>query len=95
MVDLATAYLNPSPQVITHAERLPDLLLTRTQNPDPKPATQSPNKAWALNRRLTVEARSTIVISYLDGVRQQALADHYQVSLSSIKRLVRASRSEK
>jgi hypothetical protein len=45
-----------------------------------------------LNRRLSEEVRRAIVTAYQEGVRQQVLADRYEVSLSSIKRLIRASR---
>jgi hypothetical protein len=91
-VELATAYLNPSPQLNTHANLLPDLLTRPAANPDPAPAPKTTGKAWALNRRLSEEARRAIVTAHREGVRQQVLADRYEVSLSSIKRLIRASR---
>jgi transposase-like protein len=91
-VELATAYLNPSPQLRGHANHLRDLLTRPVADPDPALAPQNTGKAWALNRRLSEEARSAIVAAHKEGVRQQALAESYEVSLSSIKRLIRASR---
>ncbi|MEU6245985.1 hypothetical protein [Glycomyces sp. NPDC047010] len=91
-VELATAYLNPSPQFNARANQLPDLLTHPAANPDPARAPQNTGKAWALNRRLSEEVRGAIVTACQEGVRQQVLADRYEVSLSSIKRLVRASR---
>jgi DNA-directed RNA polymerase specialized sigma24 family protein len=92
-VELAAAYLNPSPQVKAHANRLQGLLTRPVKNPDPAPAPQSAVTAWALNRRLSDEVRSAIVTAYREGVRKQVLADRHGISLSSIKRLLRASRS--
>jgi DNA-directed RNA polymerase specialized sigma24 family protein len=92
-VELATAYLNPSPQLKLHANQLPDLCTRLTKNPDPAPAPQSTVTVWALSRRLSDEARNAIVTAHQEGVRQQVLADHYGISLSSIKRLLRASRN--
>jgi hypothetical protein len=93
-VELATAYLNPSPQLNSHANQLPGLTSRLNQNPDPKPAlaTGTTNRAWALARRLPEATRSTIVADHQSGVCQQVLADRYEVSLSSIKRLLRAAR---
>ncbi len=94
-VELATAYLNPSPQVNAHANQLPDLFRSPTRNPDPCPTTKqakprsSNGRPWALNRRLTNADRTAIVSKYQAGVRQKALAEKYGISLSSIKRLVR------
>lgn len=92
MVELATAYLNPSPQISGHANQLPDLFNRPAHNPDPAPAPQTAVTAWALNRRLSGDVRSAIVTAHLEGVRQQVLADRYEVSLSSIKRLLRTAR---
>ncbi|WP_199042980.1 hypothetical protein [Glycomyces salinus] len=92
-MELAAAYLNTSPQLNTHANRLPDLLTRPVKNLDPAPSPQSTVTAWALNRRLSDDVRSAIVTAYREGVRQQVLADRYEVSLSSIKRLLRAARS--
>lgn len=91
-VELATVYLNSSLQLNTDAIRLPDLLTRAAQDPDPAPALQGTVKAWALNRRLSGEVRSAVVTAHLEGVRQQVLADRYEVSLSSVKRLLRAAR---
>jgi hypothetical protein len=86
------AYLNPSPQVKGHTNQLPGLLTRPAANPDPARAPQNIGKTWALDRRLSDEVRRAIVSAYQEGIRQQALADRYEVSLSSIKRLIRASR---
>lgn len=75
VVDLAATYLNPSPQLNTHADRLPDLLTRPAESPDPGPAPQGTGKACALNRRLSDEARSAIATAYQEGVRRQVLAD--------------------
>lgn len=91
-VELARIYLNPSPQLNSHASQLSELLAHPVANPDPAPAPQNTSKTWALNRRLSNDVRSAIVTAYQEGVRQQALADRYEVSLSSIKRLLRAAR---
>lgn len=72
--------------------RLTELLTRPAENPDPAPVPRNTGKAWALNRRLSDEVRRAIVTAYQEGVRQQVLADRYEVSLSSIKRLIRAAR---
>ena len=97
-VELATAYLNPSPQVSTHANQLPDLLTRPAQNPDPctvpgQPQPRSSNgRPWALDRRLTSVDRAAIVSEYQAGTLQKMLARKYGISLSSVKRLIREAR---
>jgi hypothetical protein len=97
-VELATAYLNPSPQLSAHANRLPDLFTRPTRNPDPCPTTEGPKprssngKPWALDRRLTSSDRAAIVSEYQAGALQKTLAGRYGISASSVKRLVRESR---
>jgi DNA-directed RNA polymerase specialized sigma24 family protein len=93
-VELATAYLNPSPQLKQHANQLPGLASQAVWNPDSKPAleTGTTSRAWALARRLSEASRSAIVADYQSGARQQVLADRYEISLSSIKRLLRDAR---
>jgi hypothetical protein len=99
-VELATAYLNPSPQVNAHANRLPDLFDSSAQNPDPCPPTEqskphsSTGRPWALDRRLTATDRATIVSEFQAGTTQKVLAKKYGISLSSIKRLTRKSQGE-
>lgn len=93
-VELATAYLNPSPQLNAHANQLRIQVSQGWQDPDPKtqPTADTAGRPWALNRRLTKEIRAAIVTAYQAGTRQQTLADRYGISLSSIKRLLRATR---
>ncbi|MEV3935634.1 sigma factor-like helix-turn-helix DNA-binding protein [Glycomyces sp. NPDC049804] len=45
-----------------------------------------------LNRRLPEATRAVIIAEYQAGTRQQSLADRYGISLSSVKRLLRAAR---
>lgn len=80
-VELATAYLNPSPQLSAHANRLPDLFSRPAANPDVALAPQSTGKPWALNRRLSEEVRRAIVTAHQECVRQQVLADLRSQSL--------------
>jgi hypothetical protein len=89
-VELATAYLNPSPQLNTAVSQLPGLTSRPNRNPDPRTTGQT-STPWALNRRLAEETRTAIVAAYRTGTRQQVLADRYGISLSSIKRLLRAA----
>jgi hypothetical protein len=97
-VELATAYLNPSPQVSTHANRLPGLFDRPTRNPDPcstpgQPEPRSSNgRPWSLDRRLTSADRAAIASEYQAGALQKALAKKYGISLSSVKRLTREAR---
>jgi hypothetical protein len=97
-VELATVYLNPSPQVNAHANRLPDLFNSSAQNPDPCPPTEqskprsSTGRPWAIDRRLTATDRATIVSEYQAGELQKTLAKKYGISLSSVKRLAREAR---
>lgn len=99
-VELATAYLNPSPQVSAHANRLPDLFNRPARNPDPCPTTEQPKprssngKPWALDSRLTGADRAAIVSEYQAGALQRTLAEKYGISLSSVKRLAREAREE-
>lgn len=90
-VELAAAYLNPPPQLKARANQLPELTRQSQPDPDPKPVlgTGTTNSAWALTRRLSEATRSAIVADYQAGSRQQVLADRYEISLSSIKRLLR------
>lgn len=95
---LATTYLNPSPQLSTHANRLPDLFTRPIRNPDPCPVPDQPKprssngRPWALDRRLTSADRTAIVSEYQAGALQKALAKRYGISLSSVKRLIREAR---
>lgn len=97
-MELAAAYLNPSPQVRTHANQLPDLFNRPTRNPDPCPPTEQPEprssngRPWALERRLTSADRAAIVREYQAGELQRTLAQKYGISLSSVKRLIREAR---
>lgn len=97
-VELATAYLNSSPQLSTHANRLPDLFNRPTQDPDPCPTDDQPKprssngRPWPLDRRLTSADRVALVSEYQAGVTQMTLAQKYGISLSSVKRLIRVAR---
>ncbi|GAB3995350.1 hypothetical protein GCM10029992_12370 [Glycomyces albus] len=99
-MDLATAYLNPSPQLNTHANRLPDIFNRPTRNPDPCPVPDQPRprssngKPWSLDRRLTSADRSAIVSEYQAGELQKTLAKKYGISISSVKRLARDARRD-
>jgi hypothetical protein len=86
--------LNPSPLLRQHANQLPGLSFRPNRNPDPKPASETgtTSRAWALDRRLPEATRSAIVADYRSGAREQVLADRYEISLSSIKRLLRDAR---
>jgi hypothetical protein len=91
-VELATAYLNPSPQLKQHVNRLPGLASRPNQNPDPNRTTRpGMGTAWALNRRLSEATRAAIIADYRAGTRQQTLADRHGISLSSVKRLLRTA----
>jgi hypothetical protein len=98
-VEVAAAYLNPSPQLNTHTNHLPDLLSSPTRNPDPCPASEplkprsSNGRPWALDHRLTSAARAAIVNEYRAGEPQKTLARRYGISVSSVKRLLRDARS--
>jgi hypothetical protein len=93
-VELATTYLNPSPQLNQHANQLHGLAARPNRNPDPNPTTTclSTGTAWALDRRLTEATRAAIIADYQAGTRQQTLAVRHGISLSSIKRLLREAR---
>jgi hypothetical protein len=92
-VELATAYLNPSPQLKQHADFLPGLKSHDTQNPEPIPTTHpGTGTAWVLNRRLSEATRTAIIADYQAGIRQQTLSDRHRISLSSVKRLLRTAR---
>jgi hypothetical protein len=99
-VELATAYLNPSSQLNTHANRLPKLLTLLATNPDPAPALVRPvprslnGRPWSLDRRLTATDRAAILSEYQAGELQKTLAKKYGISLSSVKRLARKARNE-
>lgn len=93
MVEIASRFWQASPQVRTHANQLSTLPIHTGKDPDPAsahPREEEP-RPWALSRRLTPETRAAIVAAYIAGARQQDLATHHNLSLSSIKRLIRTS----
>lgn len=92
LVELATAYLNPSPQVKAAANKVPNLLSGPDSDPDPDLLREGAARPWALSRRLPEITRREIVAAREAGIRLQDLADQYDLSLSSIKRLIRAAR---
>ncbi|GAA2271594.1 hypothetical protein GCM10009853_026720 [Glycomyces scopariae] len=94
-MEIASRYWRPSPQIRTHANQLPTLPIPTAEDPDPEPTRphQEEPRPWALSRRLTPETRAAIIAAYQAGARQQDLATHHNLSLSSIKRLIRACRS--
>jgi DNA-directed RNA polymerase specialized sigma24 family protein len=59
---------------------------------DPAPDDASPAPPRALNRRLTAEQQDAIIMEYINGVRQKALAVHYGISERSVKRLIANAR---
>ncbi|GAA1663045.1 hypothetical protein GCM10009830_05490 [Glycomyces endophyticus] len=96
LVEIASRYWQASPQVRTHANQLSTLPIPTPADPDPEPSRpqQVEPRPWALSRRLTPETRAAIVAAYQAGARQQDLATHHNLSLSSIKRLLRMEMSE-
>jgi DNA-directed RNA polymerase specialized sigma24 family protein len=91
-VELATAYLNPSPQLKRYTNQILTLASRPNQNPDPNRTTRpGTGTAWALNRRLSEATRTAIIAEYQAGTRQQTLADRHGISLSSVKRLLRSA----
>ena len=92
-MELATAYLNPSPQLTAYVNQLSGLPTRPNPNSDLNLEIQDGSSAWALNRRLSRVTRKAIVTAFQAGTRQQVLADRHGISLSSVKRVIRAGKA--
>lgn len=98
---VSTAYLNPPPQVTALVSRLAALLAAPPAKPAvPGPAVTrlddantaavaGPTRPWRLYDRLTSEDIDTIVRLYAAGTTQKDLAAKFNISVSSIQRVLR------
>lgn len=98
---VSTAYLNPPPQVMALVSRLAAVLAAPPAKPaapgpavtrldDSKPAVVAgPTRPWRLYDRLTSEDIDTIVHLYATGTTQKDLAAKFNISVSSIQRVLR------
>lgn len=98
---VSTAYLNPPPQVTALVSRLAALLAAPHAKPAvPSPAVTrlddsstavaaGPTRPWRLYDRLTSEDIDTIVRLYAAGTIQKNLAAKFNISVSSIQRVLR------
>lgn len=98
---LATAYLNPSPQVTALVSRLSAVLAAPPEKPAvPGPAVTrlddshtavmaGPTRPWRLYDRLTSEDIGTIVREHAGGTFQKELAARFAISVSSVQRVLR------
>jgi len=100
-VHVSTAYLNPSPQVRALVARLAALLAAPAAKPavagpavtrlddSSTPVIASPTRPWRLCDRLTSEDIETIVRLYAAGTLQKDLAAKFDISVSSVQRVLR------
>jgi hypothetical protein len=104
-VHLVTAYLNPSPQVTALVSRLAAILVApaaKLAAPGPamtrlddsnSAAMTGPTRPWRLYDRLTLDDIETITHLYAAGALQKDLAAKFNISVSSIQRVLRESKS--
>ena len=98
---VSTAYLNPPPQVTALVSRLAALLAAPAAKPavpgpavtrlddSSTPVIAGPTRPWRLYDRLTSEDIDTIVRLYAAGTIQKDLAAKFNISVSSIQRVLR------
>lgn len=101
-VDLILATLNTPPQVDSLLQRLagPLSLDAGTSGPSCRTGAAAEHGIEnvsgriprLLHRRLAPEQKTTLVSAYVAGVRQKDLAAEYNISVRSVKRLVRTAR---
>ncbi len=89
-MDLLTSYSNSFPQVRALCSALEHRVRDQSDHPDLR--NQGARKPWALRRRLTLQDLEDIASKFATGARQGDIAQAYGISLSSVKRLLRASR---
>lgn len=102
VVDLILAYLNTPPQVDGLIRRLSDPLTSGNEISGPSWCTDTTSDRAAeeasgrtprpLHRRLSPDQRAALTTAYVSGTKQKDLAAQYGISISSVKRLVRAAR---